>query len=241
MSRHRAISVLLLLLAGSSFLPGTSSRAFAQQLPPPPGRWATDTAGFLRPEVVAQLDAQLEQYERLTGHQVLLWIGRTTGDDPVEDFTVKTFAAWKVGRKGLDDGLVLFVFSEDRKVRIEVGYGLEDKVTDIRAGRIIQDKILPRLKAGDPNSAITVGVTAILATIEGQEAGAETSDAGSLAPPRAGDLPPAQRPELSLGQKILFSLLAIGFLILLITHPSLAFWLLLQILSGGRGGGGGGG
>jgi hypothetical protein len=67
----------------------------------------------------------------------------TTADVPLEDYTINAFTAWKVGRKGLDDGLVLFVFPQDRKLRIEVGYGLESSVTDAAASEIIRDVITP--------------------------------------------------------------------------------------------------
>jgi uncharacterized protein len=106
-----------------------------------PTRWVTDSAGFLSEGARQELDSRLETYQRQTGHHVLVWIGRTTDGIPLEDFTVRAFAAWQVGRKGLDDGLVLFVFSDDRKVRVEVGYGLEGQVPDAIASRIIRETI----------------------------------------------------------------------------------------------------
>lgn len=113
MKRHL---VWLLLLAAS-----LAALAAEAPLPAPPIRWATDEAGFLSAGGLARLDARLQGFERASGHQVLVWIGETTGEAPVEDWAVKTFAAWKVGRKGLDDGLVVFVLAKDRKIRIEVG------------------------------------------------------------------------------------------------------------------------
>ena len=82
---------------------------------------------------------------------MLVWIGDTTGDVPFEEFAVRAFEKWKVGRKGIDDGVVLFFFAKDRKVRIEVGYGLEDKIPDVVASRIIRETIVPHLRAGDPD------------------------------------------------------------------------------------------
>ena len=84
-----------------------------------------------------------------------MWIGQTTGGMPIEDWAVRAFAAWRVGRKGIDDGVALFVFADDRKVRIEVGYGLEDRVPDAVASRIIGDRSIPRLRAGDRDGAVT--------------------------------------------------------------------------------------
>jgi uncharacterized protein len=154
--------VLLIALCGAV-------RAGEVPIPPSPSQWVTDTAGFLQPQTVSTLDARLGAYQNATGHQVLVYIAPSTGTAPTEDWTVRAFAHWKVGRKGMDDGLILFVFSSDRKVRIEVGYGLEQTVPDAIAARIIRDAITPKLHAGDPDGAVTAGVDAILATI-GREA-----------------------------------------------------------------------
>jgi len=127
----------------------------AQTAPPPsPQHWVTDGPAFLTPAALETLDQRLEAYQKGTGHQVLVWIGTTTAGDPLEDWTVRAFAAWKVGRAGLDDGLVIFIFTGDRKVRLEVGYGLEGQLPDAVASRIIQETILPRIKAGDADGAM---------------------------------------------------------------------------------------
>ncbi len=222
------------LLAGLLLL-GASLAAFAAEapLPTPPARWATDTAGFLSPGAVSRLDARLEGFERATGHQVLVWVGETTGETPVEDWAVKTFAAWKVGRKGLDDGLVVFVLAKDRKIRIEVGYGLEGTVPDAVASRVIREVIAPRIQAGDPDGALDAGVGALLGAIRPDLAG------GGLAPSPTGPSREARR--LTPLQLVFAGLLVVGFLVLLVTNPGLALYLLFSILSGGRGGGGGGG
>lgn len=225
MRRHLAG---LLLLAAS-----LAALAAEAPLPAPPIRWATDTAGFLSPGGLARLDARLEGFERASGHQVLVWIGETTGQTPVEDWAVRTFAAWKVGRKGLDDGLVVFVLAKDRKIRIEVGYGLEGKVPDAVASRVIREVIAPRIQAGDPDGALDAGVGALLGTIR-------PDLVGEGAAPSSGRLERPAR-ELTPLQLVFAGLLVVGFLVLLVTNPGLAFYLLVNILSGGRGGGGGGG
>ncbi len=222
------------LLAGLLLL-AASFAAFAAEapLPAPPARWATDTAGFLSAGAVSRLDARLEGFERASGHQVLLWVGDTTGETPVEDWAVRTFAAWKVGRKGLDDGLVVFVLAKDRKIRIEVGYGLEEKVPDAVASRVIREVIAPRIQAGDPDGALDDGLGALLGAIRPDLAG------GGLAPSPTGPSREARR--LTPLQLVFAGLLVVGFLVLLVTNPGLALYLLFSILSGGRGGGGGGG
>src|SRR4029079_19071820 len=114
-----------------------------------------------------KLTTQLEDYERGTGHQVIVWIDRTTGGVPIEDWAVRAFAAWGVGRKGHDDGVALFVFSDDRKLRIEVGYGLEGAVPDARAARIVKNEMVPRIRAGDRDGAVKAGVDSLIAAIGG--------------------------------------------------------------------------
>jgi uncharacterized protein len=138
-------------------------------IPPAPTQWVTDTAGALSTSTRAALNQRLATYAKTTGHQVIVWIGSTTGDTPLEDWTIRAFTAWKPGRKGLDDGAALFLFMRDRKLRIEVGYGLEDKLTDAVAAEIIRNDIVPRLKAGDADGAVTAGVNGMLAAIEGEQ------------------------------------------------------------------------
>jgi uncharacterized protein len=201
------------------------------KIPPPPDRWVTDTAGFLSPATIQALDQRLELYEKETGHQILVYVGQTTEENPIEDFAVKTFEAWKVGRKGLDDGLVLFIMAQDRKVRIEVGYGLEGVIPDITAGRIINDVLLPKIRAGDPDGAVRDAVDAIIGAISGPQA----------APGQEPEAPGFQWSGKITAKTILIIIGIIFFLILFITHPTLALWLLINIMSGGRAGGGGGG
>src|ERR1700681_392870 len=79
-------------------------------IPASPTQWVSDTAGFLSAQTADQLNARLRSYEKKRGHQVLVYVAPTTGQTPLEAWTVRAFKAWKVGRKGLDDGLVLFIF-----------------------------------------------------------------------------------------------------------------------------------
>jgi uncharacterized protein len=157
----------LLVLIGM----GTAASAAEVPIPRSPTHWATDTTGFLAPQTISALDARLRAYESSSGHQVLVYVAPTTGATPTEDWTVRAFARWKVGRKGLDDGLVLFVFPKDRKLRIEVGYGLEQTIPDATAARIIRD-ITPELKAGQADAAVTSGIDEILAVLAGEARGA---------------------------------------------------------------------
>lgn len=229
--RRFTLVPLLFLLA--SALPLAAAEV---PIPPPPTRWVTDTTGFISPQLRASLDQRLASYARATGAQVLVWIGKTTGDTPTEDWTVRAFARWKVGQKGLDNGLVLFIFTQDHKIRVEVGYGLEDRVPDVIASRIIRNIMTPRIQAGDNDGAVSAGVSALLSAI----GGSSSSETGQR-PLRGGTGRARGAGHVGLGQIILFVILGIGFLFLLITNPTLALYLLFSILSGGRGGGGFGG
>ena len=211
-------------------------------IPPSPTQWVTDTAGFLSPASLNDLNGKLRAFEQQSGHQVLVYIGQTTGDAPIEEWAVRAFEKWKVGRKGMDDGLVLFIMAQDRKLRIEVGYGLEGQVPDITAGRIINDIMVPRIQAGDRDGAVSAGIEAVAAAISGQDLPAAAQSQRRSTRDR--ELRP-----LTLGQMILYGIIGIVILIIFITNPSLAIYLLMSILNsnssnrrdgGGWGGGGGG-
>ena len=203
---------------------GTAANAAEVSIPPAPAQWATDTSGFLQPQTVAVLDARLRAYQSNTGHQVLVYVTPTTGTTPTEDWTVRAFQRWKVGRKGLDDGLILFVFPTDRKVRIEVGYGLEQTVPDAIAARIIRETVTPKLRAGQPDAAVTAGVDAILGTI-GSEARGKAGDAppGRFTPAPVQPDAVASPLEEALGNALgifLGLLIVVGFILLIVKLPS---------------------
>jgi len=205
----------------------------AAPVPPAPTRWVEDQAGLMSRPARDALDRRLESYQRATGHQVVVWIGETLEGAPLDDWAVRTFEAWKVGRKGVDDGLVVFVLAKDRLIDIEVGYGLEGQVPDVVASRVINDVMAPRLRAGDADGAISTGVDALLAVIEGEPWTGATSTTTTT--------PPTWRPTW--WQLFLGGLAVVAFLILFITNPSLALALLWSIGTsrGGGGFGGGGG
>jgi len=154
-----AVLALLMTIAGGAAL------ADDFKIPPTPDHFVTDNASVLTDSTQSSIENELQTYQQQTGHQILVWIGSTTGDVPLETWTGETADHWKAGRKGHDDGAVLFVFMKDRKVRIEVGYGLESALTDADSFHIIQNTILPRVRSGDVNGAISYGVAAILQTI----------------------------------------------------------------------------
>ncbi|HEY0798228.1 MAG TPA: TPM domain-containing protein, partial [Candidatus Baltobacteraceae bacterium] len=123
-----------------------AARAGDSAIPPKPVLYVTDNAGALSSTVRDALEGELQSYEKQTAHQVIVWIGQTTGDDALEDWTSTVAQSWGVGHKGKDDGVVLFLFMQDRKVRIEVGYGLEGDLTDAAAAGIIRNDITPYMR-----------------------------------------------------------------------------------------------
>jgi uncharacterized protein len=140
-----ALAAVMIVASGTGAAAQTAGApASAAATPPSPTRFVTDGAGFLSAAAEEELERRLTRYERDTGHQVLLWIGQTTGGEPIESWAVRAFAAWRVGRKGVDDGVAVFILAADRRVRIEVGYGVEDRLPDAVAARIIGDEMISR-------------------------------------------------------------------------------------------------
>jgi uncharacterized protein len=190
----------------------------------------------MTPGSAEQLDARLEAYEQQTHHQLIVWIGKTTGDVSIEDWSTRAVKAWGIGRKGANDGLALIVMADDHKLRIEVGYGLEGQVPDITANRIIRDIITPQIRSGNTGGAITAGMESIAAAIgDGPLPGSSF---------RGDDRDFRERRPLSIIQIIFFTIIGIVVLGFLVTHPSLILMMLAgNVIGGGRrrGGWGGGG
>jgi uncharacterized protein len=205
---------------------GLVGRSDAQVTPPAPTQWVTDTSGFLSTVNRDALNTRLESYQRTSGHQLLVWIGKTTGQVPIEDWGVRTFKAWQLGRKGMDDGIVLFIMADDRTARIEVGYGLEGKVPDSIASRILTESIAPLIQTGDRDGAVTAGVDKLLGAIGGEGA------------PAAPVVPPTPIP---LWQQIVLGIFVVIIVALAIRYPRFGFYLIYVLASiTGRGSGGGG-
>lgn len=139
--------------------------AAAVAIPPRPSDYVTDNANALSSGASQRIRDELQRYEQTTKHRIIVWIGGTTGDVPLEDWTIRAAEQWKIGRKGMDDGAILFLFMTDHKVRIEVGYGLESALTDASSGEIIRNTVVPKMRAGDTDGAVQSGVDQMLLTI----------------------------------------------------------------------------
>ena len=137
-------------------------------LPPPPARYFNDYASVVPPGDAERLDQKLRAFDEQTSSQIVVAVFPSLPSPSMEDFTVRAAQAWRVGRKKLDNGAVLFVFVKDHKLRIEVGYGLEGALPDATAHRIIDERIVPALRAGNWTAGLEAGIDAMMAATRGE-------------------------------------------------------------------------
>jgi uncharacterized protein len=128
----------------------------------------TDLTGTLGAEQRQRLEERLAAYERTKGSQIAVLMLSTTQPESIEQFGIRVADAWKIGRKGIDDGVIVVVAKDDRRLRIEVGYGLEGALNDATANRIISELMVPHFKRGDYFGGLQAGVEAIISVIEGE-------------------------------------------------------------------------
>jgi uncharacterized protein len=206
--------------------------AFADEvIPPAPQQYFNDYAQVVSASTASQLNQTLENFERQTSEQILVAIFPTMqSDSSIEDYTVRVARAWKVGQKDQNNGAVLFIFVQDHKMFLQVGYGLEAVLPDALCKKIIDEQISPRFKAGDFDGGLTAGVQSILAATKGEYKGTGATVADSYS---------------SHGSSSPF--LGFGFIVLIIiliifSRGSGMFlpWLLLSSSGSNRGWGGGG-
>lgn len=144
----------------------------AEVMPPPPAQYFNDSAHVVSPATAAELNRQLEDFERSNSSQILVAVfPKMQSDSSIEDYTLRVAQSWRVGQKSKDNGAVLFVFVQDRKMFLQVGYGLEGAIPDAIAKRIIEDEIKPRFRAGDFDGGLRAGVSAILQAARGEYKG----------------------------------------------------------------------
>ena len=136
-------------------------------VPPLTGR-VVDQTGTLSSGDITSLTQTLESLETRKGSQVAVLIVPTTEPETIEQYSIRVAEAWKVGRKKIDDGALLVIAKSDRKLRIEVGYGLEGALNDVTAKRIIDEVITPKFRNGDFAGGISAGVDSIIRVIDGE-------------------------------------------------------------------------
>ncbi len=149
-----------------------------------------DYADILSPDTEIRLEVILRELEQTDSTQIVVLTIPSLQGDGIEDFSMRAAEAWKIGQKGLDNGALLVISKNDRKLRIEVGYGLEGTLTDLTAGRIIRNVIVPHFKAGQFDQGVIAGVDAMIQAVRGEfSASGDTSGPGSTPDPWQANLP----------------------------------------------------
>jgi uncharacterized protein len=200
--KTRSIFLLLplVLLMGSIL--------FATDIPYLTGR-ITDNAQLLSVAVSQSLSESLKAHEDLTGNQIAVLTISTIGDESIEEYAVEVFQAWKLGQKGKDNGILIVVVPNDRRMRIEVGYGLEGTLTDGMAGQIIRTEMTPKFKNGDYDGGIADGVRAVIEILEGGTLPEEAIDSGSK---KTSGFFQMEGPELPIKERILMGAFIFGII-----------------------------
>ncbi|MHC2435841.1 TPM domain-containing protein [Bradyrhizobium sp. USDA 4451] len=152
-----------------AFLLGFMCPAWAEVAVPPLTGRVVDQTGTLSAGDVASLSDRLQDLQTRKGSQIAVLIVPTTGEETIEQFSIRVAEAWKIGRKKVDDGALLVVAKNDRHLRIEVGYGLEGVLSDVVTHRIIDEDITPKFKAGDFAGGISAGVDRMIRLINGEQ------------------------------------------------------------------------
>ncbi len=140
--------------------------------PPAPTRHVTDFARVLSPETVSALNHELEAFERATSSQIVAAVFKSLpAGEVLEDHVTALYKHWKIGLKKQNNGALLAIFTDDRTIRIEVGYGLEAAIPDALAKRIIDGEIVPAFRSQRFDEGVTQGVTALMAAARGEYQG----------------------------------------------------------------------
>jgi uncharacterized protein len=169
--RSRSEKAIRLLLVAVAILLATSAQA-AEVIPPKPDRYFNDYAGVVSKDAANRFNEQLAQFERETSDQVVVAIfPKMQSDSDIADYTQRVAQAWGVGQQERRNGVVLFVFVQDRKMFIQVGYGLEGALPDITAFDITEYRIKPHFRTGDYEGGIATGIDSIFKAIRGEYKG----------------------------------------------------------------------
>lgn len=166
-----------------------------------------DTAEILKPDTRRRLAEALRAHEQATTNQIAVLTVPTLHGESVEEYALRVFEQWKLGQKGKDNGVLVVVAPQDRRMRIEVGYGLEGTLPDATAARIIRNVMTPRFREGDFDGGVTQGAAAIIAQLEGKPA-----QAGEERPQQAQKAEFIKAPDMALHEKVLFGAFIFGII-----------------------------
>jgi len=172
--------VLALFFSCGAFAQGTTLQAV-----PPLAARVTDSAKILESPARDALEAKLAAFEQAHGSQIAILLVPSTQPEPIEDFAHRVGEAWKIGRKGVGDGLLIIVAHDDKRVRIDVARALEGAIPDLAAKRVIREEMAPRFAQGNISGGLNVGLDALFKLIEGE----------ALPPPKSTVSPAAQSPD----------------------------------------------
>jgi uncharacterized protein len=185
--------------------------AEAPEVPYLTGR-VVDNAEILKPATRERLTATLKAHEQATGNQIAVLTTGTIKGQSVEEYATKVFESWRLGQKPADNGVLVVVVPQDRKMRIEVGYGLEGTLTDVASSRIIRNVMTPRFKAGDYDQGIELGVAAIVAQLEGRGDVSSSANAISQAADSGSSSMHFNEPNLAWPERILLGAFIFGII-----------------------------
>jgi uncharacterized protein len=208
-------------------------RAYAVEvMPPAPSQYFNDYAQVVSPATGWQLNQKLEDLERQSSDQIIVVVfPKMQSDSSIEDYTIRVFRSWAVGQKTKNNGAALFVFAQDHKMFLQVGYGLEGALPDALCKRIIDEQITPRFKTGDFDGGLATGVQSIIAAVQGEHKGTGGTAAESKNAHGSG------------GSIISLAVMVLLIMFVIFGRGSGLFlpWLLLAGSGSTRGWGGGGG
>ena len=142
--------------------------AWALSIPEKPESYVNDYARLLSPAVHQKLESVLSQFEKETSNQIVVAIFDSLEGGSLEDFSIRLADKWKIGSKKNNNGVILLIFKNDRKVRIEVGYGLEGALPDVIADQIIRHEIVPAFREGNFDAGVENAVTAVIQATKGE-------------------------------------------------------------------------
>jgi uncharacterized protein len=145
---------------------------------PPLTARVTDLTGTLNAQQKGELESRIAAFEARRGSQIAVLLLPTTKPEEIEQYSIRVAEAWKIGREKVDDGLILIVAKDDRRLRIEVGYGLEGAIPDSVAKRVINERITPRFKEGDFYGGVREGVDQLIKLAEGEKLPSPQAAAG---------------------------------------------------------------
>jgi len=233
-------SIILFLVAALALFSNTHVVAEVN-VPAKPPAYVVDLAGVIEPEVESALNAYLAELEQKTTAQMFVLTIASLEGESLEDFSIHVaHDMWKIGQQDKDNGVLLLVSLQDRRARLEIGYGLEGALTDAYSRRILEQALFPQFRQGDYSRGIALAVSAVVSQIaadSGIEMTGESLPGAVQSYPERGDPPRESSALQTLWKVILF----IAAIFLFIRYPRLFILLLLMSGGGRRGGWGGGG